>query len=207
MQIPDHFKSLFEPELLEEIQESGQLLHFKENDIVIDIGQKITHIPMLISGALKVLREDEHGDELLLYFLEKGETCAMSMTCCMGNAKSGVRATAETDGSLLLIPVEKMEKWLAKYAGWRNFVFDTYNQRMTELLAAVDSLAFMNLEERLHQYLQTKKEISNSSEIKSTHQEIAAELHTSRVVISRLLKVLELKGIIKMHRNKISLLK
>ncbi|MDT8413824.1 MAG: Crp/Fnr family transcriptional regulator [Flavobacteriaceae bacterium] len=207
MQIPDYFTSLFEPELLEEIQQSGQLLSFKENDIVIDIGQKITHIPILISGALKVLREDENGDELLLYFLEKGETCAMSMTCCMGNSKSGIRATAETDGSLLLIPVAKMEKWLAQYAGWRNFVFETYNLRMAELLAAVDSLAFMNLEERLHQYLQTKKEISKNSEIKSTHQEIAAELHTSRVVISRLLKVLELKGIIKMHRNKISLLK
>ncbi|MBU2527110.1 MAG: Crp/Fnr family transcriptional regulator [Bacteroidetes bacterium] len=207
MQIPDHFTSLFEPELLEEIQQSGQLLTFKENDIVIDIGQKITHIPMLISGALKVLREDENGDELLLYFLEKGETCAMSLTCCMGNSKSGIRATAETDGSLLLIPVAKMEKWLAQYAGWRNFVFETYNQRMAELLNAVDSLAFMNLEERLHQYLQAKKEIAKNSEIRSTHQEIAAELHTSRVVISRLLKVLELKGIIKMHRNKISLLK
>jgi CRP/FNR family transcriptional regulator len=197
---------IFEEALIDEIVKVASFKEFKADDHLIEIGDYIKSMPLLLHGAIKILREDENGDELLLYFLERGDTCAMTLTCCMGQAKSRIRAIAETDGSLLMIPVEKMEDWLTKYKTWRNFVFDSYNVRLMEMLEAIDTLAFMNLDERLFKYLTDKAKVIGNTEIHNTHQEIAYEMHTSRVVISRLLKALEIEGKIKLHRNKIEIL-
>lgn len=197
---------IFEEALIDEIVKVASFKEFKADDYLIEIGDYIKSMPLLLQGAIKILREDENGDELLLYFLERGDTCAMTLTCCMGQAKSRIRAIAETDGSLLMIPVEKMEDWLTKYKTWRNFVFDSYNVRLMEMLEAIDTLAFMNLDERLFKYLTDKAKVIGNTEIQNTHQEIAYEMHTSRVVISRLLKALEIEGKIKLHRNKIEIL-
>ena len=160
----------------------------------------------MLTGAIKILREDFDEGELLLYFIEKGDTCAMSMQCCLGNAKSEIRAIAETDGQLILIPVAKMNEWLGKYATWRNFVFNSYNNRLKEMLTTIDHLAFMNMDKRLLNYLLEKSKINNSNQVQNTHQEIAYDLNTSRVVISRILKALENKGKIKLNRAYIELL-
>lgn len=197
---------IFEEALINEIAKVASFKEFKADDYLIEIDDYIKSMPLLLHGAIKILREDENGDELLLYFLERGDTCAMTLTCCMGQAKSRIRAIAETDGSLLMIPVEKMEDWLTKYKTWRNFVFDSYNVRLMEMLEAIDTLAFMNLDERLFKYLTDKAKVIGNTEIQNTHQEIAYEMHTSRVVISRLLKALEIEGKIKLHRNKIEIL-
>ena len=197
---------IFEEALIDEIVKVATFKEFKADDYLIEIGDYIKTMPLLLHGAIKILREDENGDELLLYFLERGDTCAMTLTCCMGQAKSRIRAIAETDGSLLMIPVEKMEDWLTKYKTWRNFVFDSYNVRLMEMLEAIDTLAFMNLDERLYKYLTDKAKVIGNTEIQNTHQEIAYEMHTSRVVISRLLKALEIEGKIILHRNKIEIL-
>jgi CRP/FNR family transcriptional regulator, anaerobic regulatory protein len=197
---------IFEEALIDEIVKVATYKEFKADDYLIEIGDYIKTMPLLVNGAIKILREDENGDELLLYFLERGDTCAMTLTCCMGQAKSRIRAIAETDGSLLMMPVEKMEDWLTKYKTWRNFVFDSYNVRLMEMLEAIDTLAFMNLDERLYKYLTDKAKVIGNTEIQNTHQEIAYEMHTSRVVISRLLKALEIEGKIKLHRNKIEIL-
>ena len=204
--LSESYGYIFEEALIEEIVKVASYREFKADDYLIEIGDYIKTMPLLLKGAIKILREDENGDELLLYFLERGDTCAMTLTCCMGQSKSRIRAIAETDGALLMIPVEKMEDWLTKYKTWRNFVFDSYNVRLMEMLEAIDTLAFMNLDERLYKYLTDKAKVLGSTEINNTHQEIAYEMHTSRVVISRLLKALELKGSIKLHRNKIEIL-
>ncbi|TDD95772.1 Crp/Fnr family transcriptional regulator [Flavobacterium cellulosilyticum] len=198
---------LFEDKLIDEITESSLLRDFKEGDVLIDFGDPIRKMPLLISGAIKILREDFDEGELLLYFIEKGDTCAMTMACCLGETKSEIRAVAETKGTVVMIPVAKMEEWLGKYKSWRNFVFNSYNNRLKEMLSAIDNLAFMNMDERLLKYLFEKVKINNSNEILSTHQEIAYDLHTSRVVISRLLKALENKGKIKLNRSSIVLLR
>lgn len=197
---------IFEEALIDEIVKVATYKEFKADDYLIEIGDYIKSMPLLLNGAIKILREDENGDELLLYFLERGDTCAMTLTCCMGQSKSRIRAIAETNGSLLMIPIEKMEDWLTKYKTWRNFVFDSYNVRLMEMLEAIDTLAFMNLDERLYKYLTDKAKVIGNAEINNTHQEIAYEMHTSRVVISRLLKALELQGKIKLNRNKIEIL-
>jgi CRP/FNR family transcriptional regulator len=205
--IKETYGYVFEDKLIDEIAEASLLRDFKEGDILIDFGDSIRKMPLLISGAIKILREDFDEGELLLYFIEKGDTCAMTMACCLGETKSEIRAVAETKGTVVMIPVNKMEEWLGKYKSWRNFVFNSYNNRLKEMLYAIDNLAFMNMDERLLNYLNEKVKINNSNEINNTHQEIAYDLHTSRVVISRLLKAFENKGRIKLNRSSIIVLK
>ncbi|MDT0538980.1 Crp/Fnr family transcriptional regulator [Croceitalea sp. P059] len=202
----ENFSTVFERILIDEIAEVGTLMTIKEGEKIIEIGQYIKGMPLLLSGAIKILREDEDGDELLLYYLERGETCSMTMACCLGATQSEIRAIAETDVELIMIPIRKMEEWTAKYKTWRNFIFDSYHNRLNELLATVDSIAFKNMDERLIAFLKEKSRIANTNYIVNTHQEIAYDLHSSRVVISRLLKKLEHLGKIKLHRNQIELL-
>jgi CRP/FNR family transcriptional regulator len=197
---------LFEENLIDDIVASSTLRDFNEGDVLIDFGDFIKKMPLLISGAIKILREDFDEGELLLYFLEKGDTCAMTMACCLGETKSEIRAVAETKGQVIMIPVEKMEEWLGKYKSWRNYVFNSYNNRLKEMLTAIDNLAFMNMNERLLNYLFEKAKVNKSREVLNTHQEIAYDLHTSRVVISRLLKALEREGRIKLNRATIEIL-
>tara|TARA_R110002012_G_scaffold321944_1_gene552604 strand:- start:50843 stop:51553 length:711 start_codon:yes stop_codon:yes gene_type:complete len=205
-QLYDNYGSIFEKELLDEIVAIGTFKEVPEGYKLIEIGEYIKSMPLLVSGAIKILREDADGDELLLYYLEKGETCSMTLTCCMANSKSEIRAIAELDTVLIMIPVQKMEEWTAKYKSWRNFVFESYHKRVNELLLTVDSIAFQNMDERLLNFLKEKSRINKEDTIHNTHQEIAYDLHSSRVVISRLLKKLEEMGKIKLHRNFIKII-
>jgi len=205
-ELKNSYGELFEDELLHEISRVGTFKDVPEGFKLMDIGQYIKAMPLLISGAIKILREDTQGDELLLYFLERGDTCAMTLTCCLGETKSEIRAIAETDTTLIMVPIQKMEEWIARYKSWRNFVFDSYHSRFMEMLTTIDSIAFLKMDERLSKYLKDKTKVTKSNMIHNTHQEIAQELHTSRVVVSRLLKNLEKLGKIKLHRNNIEVL-
>ena len=196
----------FEPELIDEISRVGIFMEVSEGTDLIKPGEYIKSMPLLLSGSIKIMRPDEEGEELLLYHLEKGDTCAMTMTCCMGNTKSEIHAITETPAKLLMIPIGKMEEWSSKYKTWRNFVFSSYHARMMELLESVDNIAFNNMDERLENYLEEKVKIINSKHIHITHKDIANDLHTSRVVISRLLKKMENNKKIKLHRSFIEVL-
>ena len=200
------YGNVFEGALINEILQVGTYKEVPAGFTLMEIGSYVKGMPLLISGAIKVLRDDKNGDELLLYYLEKGETCSMTMTCCMGQTKSEIRAIAETDTKLIMIPIQKMELWTSKYKSWRNFVFESYHIRLNEMIHTIDSIAFNNLDERLLDYLREKTRINKTNTIHNTHQDIAYELHSSRVVISRLLKKLENKGYIELHRNSIEIL-
>ena len=195
------FGSTLEVELLLEINQVATHKEISEGNKILEIGEYIRSMPLLLSGVIKILRQDHDGDELLLYFLEKGDTCAMTLTCCLGHTKSQVRAIAETDASLVMIPIRKIEEWSGKYKSWRNFMFNSYHNRLNEMLFTIDTIAFLKMDERLLLYLEEKARISEDGIIKNTHQEIAYELHTSRVVVSRLLKKLENLGKLELHRN------
>lgn len=202
--IKQQFEFLFEAPLIDEILKLGDFKKFKIDDEIIDIGQEITHFPLVVSGSLKVITEDERGNELLLYYLEMGDTCAMTMQCCLKSSKSKIRVISEDTTSIVFIPVQKMEEWIVKYPTWRRFVFDSYNNRLNEMLESIDNLAFTNLEGRLYKYLKDKALINQSSELKITHHQIAQDLNSSRVVISRLMKKLEHDGQITQDRNRVS---
>lgn len=196
----------FEDELLKEIQDIGIYKEIPEGFTIMDIGDYIKHMPLILSGAIKVIREDDKGDDLVLYFVEQGDTCAMTITCCMGESKSEIRAVTETNAKLVMIPIQKMQEWMHKYKSWQSFILQSYHERMKELLEAIDSIAFMKMDERLLKYLRDKAMVNRDDLIHTTHQEIAHDLHTSRVVVSRLLKKLELDNKIQLHRNNIKLL-
>lgn len=204
--ISSNYSFLFEKALIEEISEVGIIKKVAKDDVLIDIGNYVRSMPLLISGAIKILRQDNDGNDLLLYFLEKGDTCAMTLSCCLGQHQSEIKAVAEVDTELIMIPVQKMEEWTSKYKSWRNFVFESYHNRLKEMLDAIDSIAFLKLDDRLLKYLKDKKELLNNDLLEITHQQIANDLNTSRVVVSRLLKSLEKKQIIKLERNKIRFL-
>lgn len=204
--LTEQYGYLFEDDLLQEISEVGIYKEIDSGAKLIEIGDYIKSMPLLIEGAIKILREDEKGDELILYFIEQGDTCAMTLSCCLGSSKSEIRAIAETDTKLIMIPVEKMESWLSKYKTWQKFILQSYHDRMTELLEAVDTIAFFKMDERLFKYLKDKAMVNHNEVITVTHQDIANDLHTSRVVISRLLKKLEINGKIELSRNSIKIL-
>ncbi|NVK63800.1 MAG: Crp/Fnr family transcriptional regulator [Flavobacteriales bacterium] len=202
----DHYGYIFEDELIDEIVKVGRVSKIYQGDTVIEYGQSVRYMPLLLDGAIKIMRQDSDGEELLLYFLESGDTCSMTMTCCMGNSKSEIRAVAEKDSTLVMIPVEHMASWMQKYPGWMSFVFDSYSNRFSEMLEAIDSLAFSNMHDRVYRYLKDKVMVTKSTELDVTHQQIANDLHSSRVVISRLLKSLEKEGKIQISRNKLVVL-
>ncbi len=204
--VRENYGFLFEEKLLKEIIEKGIHKKVKTGETLIDIGDAILYIPLLLSGAIKISRIDNQGDELLLYFIEKGDVCAMTLTCCLGQSKSEIRALAESDADILMIPVENMDLWVQNYGTWRSFVFESYHSRFTEMLESIDSLAFMNMHGRVLKYLRDKVIVTKDALINTTHQEVASDLHTSRVVISRILKSLERENKIILHRNKIEVL-
>ncbi|OBQ54573.1 Crp/Fnr family transcriptional regulator [Tamlana sp. s12] len=200
------YHNILDQALIDEIFEIGINKTFKKDEIIIDVNQTLKFIPLLLSGNIKILREDQDGNELLIYFLEAGETCTMSLTCCIGTAKSKIRAVAESDSSLIMIPVSYMQKWFQNNESWRNFILESYQNRFDEMLEAIDNLAFMKMDERLYKYLVNKTVLHESKNIIIKHQDIAEDLHTSRVVVSRLLKQLENENKIVLSRNKIEIL-
>lgn len=204
--LQQNYGYLFEEALIKEIEEVSTYKKIEANSTVIDIDNYITSMPLILSGAIKILREDDDGDELVLYYLEVGDTCAMTLSCCMGRTKSKIRAITETDVELLMIPKQKMAEWLTKYKSWQEFVLQSYHNRLQEFIEAFDTIAFLKMDKRLYKYLKDKALVNRNEIIQVTHQEIANDLHTSRVVISRLLKALEKEKKIELHRNSIKIL-
>lgn len=202
----DKFPIFFEEELKKELNSVSKVYTAPAGEIIMDIEQRIDQIPLVVKGSIKILREDEEGNEIFLYYLEPGHACATSITCCLSGQRSTIRAIAEDDTEYLGIPVQYSDEWMLKYKTWKNFVMNTYAERFEELLKAIDQLAFKKMDERLSKYLHDKADLHDSCEIHISHQEIAYDLNTSREVISRLLKQLERIGSIKLGRNRIIIL-
>lgn len=201
----EKFRNILQSELLEEMADKGRLMHVNEGKLMIDYGKYIKEIPLVLKGSIRIVREDDKGHELFLYYLGERDTCAMSLTCCIQHKKSEIKAIAETDTDVWMVPLQYMDIWM-KYSTWRQFIFNSYNLRFEEMLSALDSVAFLRMDERLMNFLLDIKQNTGSFIISKTHQEIATEMNTSRVVVSRLLKKLENEDKIELHRNKIEIL-
>jgi CRP/FNR family transcriptional regulator len=198
--------SIFETALLIELEKNSEFMSVPAGGVIIEYGQTVRVMPLVLSGSIKVSRQDDQGKELLLYYINPGESCAMTLTCCMEFFPSEIEAIAEDDVTLLAIPVPVMDEWLQKYPTWKKFIMRSIRFRFHELLKTVDQIAFQNLDDRLIYYLKEKTKALGSSLINLSHQQIAQELATSRVVISRLLKKLELEKRVLLYRNQIKVL-
>ena len=201
------FSSVFEPGLLDELETKSMLMNVNGGEIMLNPGQTIRAVPLVVSGLFKVSRINDEGQEMLLYYVKEGESCAMTFTCCMMAHASVIKGTAEEDSVLLCVPVNVMDEWMTKYPTWKRFVMTTILNRFTEVLKSIDEIAFKKMDDRLANYLKEKSKVTGSSLINLSHQQIADELGTNRVVVSRLLKQLENDKKLLLYRNQIKLLK
>ncbi|WP_317900008.1 Crp/Fnr family transcriptional regulator [Aurantibacillus circumpalustris] len=197
---------IFEKQLVDEILKLAEITQVKEGEVVMDYGKKVRFMPIVISGTLRVMRKDEEGREIILYYLSSNESCAMAYACCMESKLSEVKAIAEDNAEIIKIPHEKLDEWLMKYPSWKSYIFSSFTQRFNELLRSLESVAFKKLDERLVNYLKDKAKVFGKSAIQLSHSQIAEEMGTSRVVISRLLKQLENEKKLILYRNEIKLL-
>lgn len=202
----DCYSKIFEKELIDEIATVGHFDEIESGKLLIDIGSDMTHIPLILEGVVKIIRKKENGEEIVLYFLERGSTCAISFVNCINNEKSIFKGVVETNMEAIFLPVEYIDEWLAKYKSWRHFIIDSYHFRLLEMVESIDGLAFMKMHQRLLKFLTDKVKINNNVDLKITHQEIADDLNTSRVVISRIIKQLHDENKIYSTRNKIRVL-
>jgi len=207
MSINHGFDTIFEPDLIREIMQFGEFKSFSEGELIMDYGKYIRFMPLIVQGTIKVLKKDDQGKELLLYYLSANESCSMAYSCCMEAKKSEVKAIAEDDTQIIAVPHVKLDEWLCKYPSWKNYIMRSFNERFMELLRSIENIAFHKLDDRLLHYLKEKQKHTESAVIKASHNQIADELATSRVVISRLLKQLENDGKIILYRNELKILK
>lgn len=201
-----NFYENFPPEFQKELRESGSLRNFKAGDVILDMDAYVNYIPLILSGSMKVMRTEEDGRELLLYYITPGESCIVSILAGMKQDTSKIKAIVEEDAEIMMISVQKAKEWVRKYPEWTDFIFELYQKRFESLLNIVNSVAFQKVDARILQLLHQKCDLYKSSEIASTHQQIADELGITREATSRVLKQLEKEGQIKLSRNKISLL-
>jgi CRP/FNR family transcriptional regulator len=190
-----------EKSLQEEIQLLGTTRVFQPEEVIIREGQFISSFPLVLRGLIKVSRNNNEGNELLLYYLRRNDVCAMTLTCCMTNLKSTVNAVAEEETTVVLLPVHLLDNWMCRYPSWKTFVMQTFQNRFRVLIETIDAVAFLNLDERLVRYFTDRYTKTGITTLPVTHQELALKLNTSREVVSRLLKKLENDGKIKLSRN------
>ncbi len=191
--------------LREAILKEGTVKILKEGEALVSSGQYIRSAWLVVDGILKISREDEDGKEFLMYYLEPGTACALSLLCAARNEKSAISGKAISEVTAIAIPFPVTESWLTKFRTWHEFVVGTYRKRFEELLVTLDSVAFKSMDERLVFYLKRQQKISGK-QLHISHQQIANDLGTAREVISRLLKKLEQGGAISLHRNHIEVL-
>jgi CRP/FNR family transcriptional regulator len=193
----------FESGLRTAISESGIYKVFEAEQELIREDQYIRSFPIVIDGLIKVCRTDEAGNELLLYYLRPGEVCTVSLICCMDRTRSRVKAITEAETAVILIPVELLDDWIGQYQTWKEYVMRSMQMRFDELLNALDSIAFMKMDERLEKFFTDRFHSSGSKIFEGSHQDVALAMNSSREVISRLLKQMEKRGLISLSRGRI----
>lgn len=194
-----------DPKLLEEIKQFTRTKTLKAGETLMSSGDKIFFVPIVETGVLRIVRQGEDGREIFLYHLYPGQTCAMAINCCQSHRESMVKAVAEDDTEVLQVPVGLVEDWF-KYPEWKTYINSTYGSRFAELLDVIDLIAFNNMDKQVLHYLKERTKAARSRSIQITHQQIADELHTHREAVSRLLRTMEQKNILRLGRNSIELL-
>ena len=192
--------------LLNEMHEQGSVRHLKEGEELLRSGQNIRSTILILEGLVKIYREDEDGNEIYMYHLGPGQACALSIVCALQNKTSEIKAKAVIPTEVLALPIKYVDQWMKDHYSWYQFVLSTYRSRFEELLITIDAIAFNKMDERLVMHLKKHQLMLKSNIIALTHAQIASELSTSREVISRLLKKMEEKGMIKLNRQNIEIL-
>jgi CRP/FNR family transcriptional regulator len=203
--LQNHFPTL-EKELISEITKVAEVKTIKEGETIIRSGQNIRAAILVVEGLVKIFRENDEGDEYFMYYLDKGKACAISLVCALGTGTSGVMAKAVSDATILIVPALYVDDWIGKYKSWAQFAVSSYRERFEELLQIIDHIAFRNMDERLVFYLKRHQEKLNTNRITTSFTEIAQELNSSREVISRLMRKLSEKGVVRLHGSHVEII-
>lgn len=198
------FKS--SPELIDKLHKYSIQKNYKAGSVILNENASIRSIPIVTKGVLKVIRTEADGREILLYYIQAGESCIMSFLGGLHQETSKVRAEVEEDAEILFLPINKVSLFIKEHPEWLDYIFRLYHKRFEELLEIINAIAFKKVDERLLNLLRKKAELTQSATISITHEQLANELGTARVVVSRLLKQLEENGVVQLGRNKIRLL-
>jgi CRP/FNR family transcriptional regulator len=198
------FKS--SPALTAKLYEYSKIKHYKAGDIILNENAYIKAIPIVAEGSIRVIRTEEDGREILLYYIKAGESCIMSFLGGIHNEKSKVRAEVEEDAEILFLPLDKVMSLMKEFPQWLDYIFRLYHKRFEELLEIINEIAFHKVDERLLSLLNRKVSLTGSKTLNVSHEQLANELGTARVVVSRLLKKLEENGVVQLGRNKITVL-
>ncbi len=193
------------PELVEKLQQYSIRKNYPAGSVILNENAYIRAIPIVTRGSIKVIRTDEDGREILLYYIKSGESCIMSFLGGLHNETSKVKAEVEEDAEILFLPIDKVSLFIREYPQWLDYIFRLYHKRFEELLDMVNAIAFKKVDERLLGLLHKKSELTGTRILQVTHEQLANELGTARVVVSRLLKQLEEEGVVQLGRNKITL--
>ncbi|MFD0862917.1 Crp/Fnr family transcriptional regulator [Sungkyunkwania multivorans] len=195
------------PALKKELAAACQLIKLEKGTTILRTGAYIKLIPLVISGLIKVYKEEENGNELLLYYIKPGESCVMSVTTLMRRETSSIKAIVEQDAEVVVLPSNKALEIAKTQSQWNEFIYDLFNLKFEELLTTIETLTFSNKDKRLLDYLKKEAKLKGNTILQTTHQQIAYELGSSREVISRLLKKLENEGIVSLKQGAIKILK
>ena len=196
---------LFGTVLEEELRSNSQRKSLPADTVLMQSNSYIRSIPVVLSGSMRVMREDEDGREILLYYIKPGESCIMSFLAGIHEDTSKVKLVVEEDSEVLMLPITKASEWIKVYPEWADFIFKLYHKRFEELLDVINAVAFQKLDDRIVTLLKRKAGVYGSNEFSITHQQLAEELGTTREVVSRLLKQMEKQRLIALSRNKITL--
>ncbi|MCD6012119.1 MAG: Crp/Fnr family transcriptional regulator [Flavipsychrobacter sp.] len=200
-----HSAIFSDPHLNDELKKYARAKKVSKDTVLIQPGDEIVFLPIVQKGVLRIMRQDNEGREIFLYHLYPGQTCAMAINCCQSHKKSMVKAVAEDDSEILQVPVKLIDEWF-KYEEWKSYINNTYANRFAELMQVIDLIAFSNMDKQVLHYLEERAKAADSKALYITHQQIADELHTHREAISRLLRTMEQKGMVRLGRNTIELL-
>ena len=204
-ELAGYFPTL-EKDLLSEISNVAEIRTIREGETIMKTGQNIRAAILVVDGLVKIYREDDDGDEYFMYYLDKGKACAISLVCALGKGTSGVMAKAVSEATILIVPAQYVDQWIGKYKSWAQFAVNSYRERFEELLQIIDHVAFRNMDERLVFYLKRHCEKLNTNVVSTSFTEIAQELNSSREVISRLMKKLSERGVVKLHNTHVEVL-
>jgi len=192
--------------LVDELLVKSQTIDIPSDQQILQEGQYIKVVPFVFEGRIKVLRQDESGKEVLLYYINPGESCALSIAAGLNHDKSVAYAITDKPTQMLAIPLETLREMLLHFPRLNDFVLHLFHQRFNELILFIDAVSFKNIDFRLIANLKDKQQKSKSNLIPITHQQLANELGTAREVVSRLLKQLERDQKIKSLRGKIEII-
>jgi len=200
-------ESIIEPGLLRRLKEENEVKVVPPGEVIVKFQSYIRSIPIILRGHVKVTGEDDNGNEIMLYYLEPGDSCVMSVLGALNNTTSRIKAETVEETEILFVRPERAAALVREQPAWAEYIFKLYQNRFEELLDVVTRVNFKKLDDRILDLLQQKSRIFSSTMITVTHQEIADEIGSPREAVSRVLKKLEHDGALKLYRGKIKLMR